>query len=182
MRGAFSSGQVTPATATSAAAVWRSRPDRAQLGRQGSRTSTPIGSKSATLRVTTRSPCTSAVPAISPSCTGRGSGTWRAALRNATTASTGSVRAAKAETTWPSSQRRRAAPWAGSLLSLRRTPISSSWRLTTEGTDRPGPPTPPRPRRERRPARRGPCEARRRRWCRGGTRECRRARAEPARR
>ena len=42
---------------------------------QGSSVGTPVGAKSATLRVTTVMPCTSAVAAMSPSRRGRGSGT-----------------------------------------------------------------------------------------------------------
>lgn len=42
---------------------------------QGSITSTPVGAKSATLRVTTDNPWTRAVAAMSESRTGRGSGT-----------------------------------------------------------------------------------------------------------
>lgn len=60
----------------------------------GSSQSTPIGTKSAAFRVTTVSPCTSAVAAINASCAGRGSGTCSCAHRSATALSTGRIRPA----------------------------------------------------------------------------------------
>jgi hypothetical protein len=62
---------------------------------QGLSVFAPVRSKS-TLRVTSVRPWTSAVAAISASLTGRGSGTWRAALRRAMETSTGRMRSSKA--------------------------------------------------------------------------------------
>ena len=98
----------------------------------GLRTATPVGSKSATLRVTTDMPCTSAVAAIRASRTGRGSGTCSRALRWATAVSTTRMRPAKAGKTWPFSQARNIAPWDGSRRSASKTPISNSWREITD--------------------------------------------------
>ena len=50
-------------------------PARADQGNHGLSTATPVGSKSATLRVTTVKPCTIAVAAIRASRSARGSGT-----------------------------------------------------------------------------------------------------------
>jgi len=62
---------------------------------QGLSTVTPIGWKSVTLRVTTVSPWTAAVAAISASRSGRGCGTWRPAYCRATAASMARMRPSK---------------------------------------------------------------------------------------
>lgn len=110
----------------------RSLPALTQELRHGFRTSTPVGSKSATLRVTTVMPCTSAVAAMRPSRTGRGSGTWRRALRCATAVSTDRIRPAKAGKTCAFSHVRNMAPCDGSRRSASNTPISSSWMLIAQ--------------------------------------------------
>jgi hypothetical protein len=79
-------------------------------GCHGSMVSTPEGAKPAALLVTAGVPCTSAVPTISESRTGRGSGMCRSALRRATAVPTGRMRSTKAGSTCASSQRRRIAP------------------------------------------------------------------------
>jgi len=66
---------------------------------QGLNISTPVGSKSATFRVTTVIPCTSAVAAISASRCGRGSGTFSLAQRCATAISTARIRPSNAGNT-----------------------------------------------------------------------------------
>lgn len=77
---------------------------------QGFRTSTPIGSKSRTLRVTTVMWWTEAVAAIKASRMGLGSGTCNLAQRSATAASTGSIRPSNSDNTRVSIHARRMAP------------------------------------------------------------------------
>ncbi len=93
---------------------------------------TPIGSKSATLRVTTVIPCVRAVAAISASSSGRGSGACKAAARRAIAKQIVRVRVANDVITLFSSHRRKIAPCLGSWRSIRRTPRSSSKIVTTE--------------------------------------------------
>ena len=66
---------------------------------QGLSSAAPVAEKSASLRVTTVSPCTSAVAAISPSRSGLGSGTVRRAQHRAISVVTGSVRPANSGST-----------------------------------------------------------------------------------
>src|SRR6056297_718121 len=68
-------------------------------GAQGLMTLTPVGWKSATLRVTMGMACTIPVAAIRASRSLLGSGTCRAAQQSATGPSTGSTRPAKAGST-----------------------------------------------------------------------------------
>lgn len=90
------------------------------------------GSEIGTLCVTTAIPWTSAVPTISASGIGRGSGIWSCADRFATAVSTAGIRFANAVNTRSFIQSRNTAPLAESRRSTRSTPISNSTIVTTE--------------------------------------------------
>ena len=94
--------------------VWRLQSDD-----QGFSNGVPSGVKSATLRVTTIMPCTSAVAGISASRSDRRSGTCRAAQRRAILTSVGNTWAAKVRITRPFIQARSTMPCRGSLRSAR---------------------------------------------------------------
>ena len=98
---------------------------------QGLISSTPVWAKSATLRVTTLNPCSSAVAAIMASRSERGLGTCNAAHTGAVNCVNGKMRPAKAART-PVSQARNALPCGGTRRSSAKMPISSSSRVIAD--------------------------------------------------
>lgn len=110
------------------AAAWGHTPERSH----GLNNATPIGSKSAVLRVTTVNPCTSAVAAISASRSGRGSGTCKPAHRRAIAMSIGKMRAASGVKISPSSHRRKMPACVASRRSISNVPLANSRTVTME--------------------------------------------------
>ena len=98
----------------------------------GLNVTTPVRSKSRTLRVTTVIPCTNAVAAINASRSDRGSGTCSRAQRWATTVSTGSMRPSNCNNTCSSIHARKAAPCFASFRAVCNAPSSSSSTVIAE--------------------------------------------------
>ena len=99
---------------------------------QGLIVGTPMGVKSAILRVTTVNPCAMAVAAMRASRSGRGSGTCRCAQHIATASSTGRILSWKEGMTWRLIQVRRSSPCKKSRRSIHVTPNSSSMSVIAD--------------------------------------------------